>query len=399
MTKIPNNDTFCILPWMHMQLDPSGAVQVCCASNYRNRHLVKTGDLNTSNPMEIWNNDVYKNLRQGMLAGKKNYEICGSCYDRDKTGITVTERVRFNAQYEHLGDLVNSTQDDGTLNTLKIRYLDLRFSNLCNLKCRTCGADWSTSIAAEQRKLRPEESITRYNESWKKIMPHLDELKELYFAGGEPLIMPEHYDFLDSLIEKKQTDLIILYNTNLTKLGIKNKNVIDYWRHFRHVGVAVSLDHYGHYANYVRGGSVWEEILANVKTIQAANVPSIDIGVSTVLSLYNVLHFGDFIIELFENNIISDINKLYIQQLVNPIDQQATNLTDKCLNIAIDNINNCIKYLENRNQNTETLLKIKKWLIDANNYNQPQFDRFVHYNKWLDSMRGTNFESTYPEFF
>ena len=153
MKNIPNNDTFCILPWMHQQLDPSGAVQICCASNYRNRHLVKIGDLNSSDPMQIWNNDVYKNLRLDMLNGKKNYEICGSCYDRDKTGITVTERVRFNKQYVHLGELVESTQEDGALDKLQIQYLDLRFSNLCNLKCRTCGADWSSSIAAEQKEL------------------------------------------------------------------------------------------------------------------------------------------------------------------------------------------------------------------------------------------------------
>lgn len=382
-----------------MQLDPSGDVQVCCASNYRDRHLVKTGDLNESSAIDIWNNDTYKQLRLDMLAEKKNWQICGSCYERDKTGVTETERQRFNKRFEHLGKLVESTATDGSLETIPIKYLDLRFSNLCNLKCRTCGADWSTSIAAEQQQLRPEDAIALYNESWKKIEEHLDGLEELYFAGGEPLLMPEHYDFLQSLIDHNRTDITILYNTNMTKLGIKDKNVLDFWKYFNWVGVAISLDHYGEYANYVRGGSQWDAILKNVKTIKESGYEKIDIGVSTVLSLYNVLHFGDFVIELFNNNVITDIDKLYVQQLVNPIPHQANNLTDKNLKLAIANLDKCIAYIQSINQSPEKIVKIRDWLVNNNSYNSSQFENFLHYNKWLDNMRGTSFEETYPEFF
>lgn len=398
MKEIPNNDTFCILPWIHMQLDPSGAVQVCCASNYRDRHLIKTGDLNDSSAMQIWNNDTYRQLRIDMLNKKKNWKICGSCYERDKSGVTETERKRFNERFKHLGDIVESTKEDGSLDTIPIKYLDLRFSNLCNLKCRTCGSDWSSSIAAEQKQLKPDNAVALYNKSWKKIEEHLDGLEELYFAGGEPLLMPEHYDFLQSLIDNDRTDITILYNTNMTRLGIKNKNVIDYWKNFNWIGVAISLDHYGEYADYVRGGSQWDDILNNIKIIQDSGYERIDIGVSTVLSLYNVLHFGDFVIQLFENKILNSIDKFYIQQLVNPIPHQANNLSDENLERALSNINKAIDYLISINQDPSKLKSISSWLKNTNKYDQTQFDAFKTYNSWLDSMRGTNFEQTYPEY-
>ena len=143
------NDAFCIAPWMHMHVEPDGEVQLCCASNWKHEHQRSLGNLNESSPEEIWNNSQYRMVRKNMLEGRKMPQYCSPCYDREAGAINQTERQRFNREFANTFDLVPTTLSDGTLDTLKLKYLDIRFNNLCNLKCRTCGPDWSTSWANE----------------------------------------------------------------------------------------------------------------------------------------------------------------------------------------------------------------------------------------------------------
>ena len=61
------------------------------------------------------------------------------------------------------------------------------------------------------------------------LQPHYDCVDEIYFAGGEPLVMPEHYQILDKLLELGRTDVNIRYSTNFSKMvfilyvNLKNK--------------------------------------------------------------------------------------------------------------------------------------------------------------------------------
>jgi radical SAM protein with 4Fe4S-binding SPASM domain len=387
------NDTFCIAPWMHMHVEPDGDVQLCCASNWKHEFQRNLGNLNESSPEEIWNSPQYRMVRRNMIAGKKMPQYCSPCYQREQGAINQTERQRINSEFANTFDLVSLTKEDGTLNTLELKYLDIRFNNLCNLKCRTCGPDWSTSWANELGIEKP----LRYNNTWKKLMPYLSQLEKVYFAGGEPLMTPEHYDFIEEL-SNINTDIELLYTSNFSRLELKGRHVLNYWPKFKLVNAIASIDHYGEYASYVRTNSDYNIVVDNIKELRAAGHHNIRVAVTSVYSMYNATRLGDFVIQLFEDGAIENMHQIVFNILVNPDYQMATIMPDSALAVAKENTQKGIDYLKSRGEDPQKLQSAISWLTSNHKYNKMMFNKFVDYNRSLDQIRNTNFNRMYPEY-
>jgi sulfatase maturation enzyme AslB (radical SAM superfamily) len=126
-----------------------------------------------------------------------------------------------------------------------------------------------------------------------QMLPHIPHLEQVYFAGGEPLIMKEHYFMLEKLIEYNKSDIRIQYNTNFSELRYKDKHVFDYWKHFKNVSVGASLDASGKRAELMRKGTNWEQTLLNRRRM-IEEVPHVDFYINATVSAMNVLHVLDF---------------------------------------------------------------------------------------------------------
>ena len=74
---------------------------------------------------------------------------------------------------------------------------------------------------------------------------HIDYVEQIYFAGGEPLIMDEHYRILEELERRGMFDVRLVYNTNFTQVRLKDRYVFDFWKKFKNVSVGASLDAMG----------------------------------------------------------------------------------------------------------------------------------------------------------
>jgi hypothetical protein len=122
---------------------------------------------------------------------------------------------------------------------------------------------------------------------------HVPYLEQVYFAGGEPLIMKEHYALLEKLIDLGKTDVRILYNTNFSELRFKDKHVFEYWRHFKSVSVGASLDGMHAQGELIRKGQDWQQTVENRERM-LAEVPHVDFYVSSTVSSMNVLHVLEF---------------------------------------------------------------------------------------------------------
>lgn len=388
-----DNEAFCIAPWMHMHVEPDGDVQLCCASNWKHEHQRSLGNLNEQTPEEIWNDKQYRMVRKNMLAGRKMPQYCSPCYDREAGAINQTERQRFNKEFANTFELVPSTNTDGSLDTLKLKYLDIRFNNLCNLKCRTCGPDWSTSWANEMGIKKP----LLYNNTWRKLLPYLDELEKVYFAGGEPLMTPEHYDFLEHLLEINP-NVELLYTSNFSRLELKGRHVMDYWPKFKLVNAIASVDHVGDLAAYVRSGSDYNTVIDNIKTVNGAGLSNVRSAITCVYSAYNCTGLGDIIIRLFEDNVITDMQQIVFNILVNPDYQMATVIPEYGLDAARKNTQKGIDYLKRHSQDPQKLESALQWLEQNHAHDAEKWEKFVRHNKRLDTIRGTFFEENYPEF-
>jgi organic radical activating enzyme len=200
---------------------------------------------------------------------------------------------------QHIG-IVDQTKEDGTFEDFKLRYYDVRFSNLCNFTCRTCGGWFSSSWYKEETDLYGKRDYPqilfagRHEEDmWEQMQEHIPHLEQIYFAGGEPMMMEEHYRILKELVKREMFDVKLVYNTNFSRLILKDDNVLDYWKLFNNVSIGASLDAMGTRAEYIRKGTKWDLIERNREQMME-RCPDTDFYISSTVSLYNANHITDF---------------------------------------------------------------------------------------------------------
>jgi radical SAM protein with 4Fe4S-binding SPASM domain len=399
------SERFCMLPWMHMHAFPDGRAYPCCLSEYW--HPV--GDLRKNTMAEVWNQDPYKTMRVNML-NERECKECTKCYEQEANGF-FSMRNDANRNYGHHIKEVEQTHEDGTNPDFKIRYWDVRFSNLCNFSCRSCGPIFSSNwyndhVKLYNRKpdvlgrdmLRVEYAAGNEDDMTAQMMPHIPHLEQVYFAGGEPMIMKEHYVLLEKLIEAGKTDVRIQYNTNFSELRFKDKHVFDYWKHFTNISVGASLDAMGPQAELIRKGTDWTQTVDNRRRMMA-EVPHVDFYVSATVSSMNVLHVLDFHKSWVEQGLIKA--KDFNVNICQSPDWYRTDIfpEDFKRNVIVPAYQQHIAWLDpqdNLRRATNGFQSALKFITaqDNNKY----WSRFIEETAKLDGVRGENFWSTFPEF-
>ncbi len=295
---LKDSKTFCIYPWIHLHAYPTGEAYPCC---HAEMGVGQIGNCRKNTLKEIWNSDAQKKLRTDMLSETKN-AACQRCYEQEESGF-FSGRKSANKHHGHHVGRVITTEPNGHVNHFGMTYWDIRFSNLCNLSCRSCGHIFSSSWYQDQAQLAG--SGWALNNSalniagrdkddmWSQLMPHLDYVEQIYFAGGEPLMMEEHYRILDELERRGRFDVRLIYNTNFTQTRLKDREVFDYWRKFTSVAVGASLDGAGVYAEYIRRGTKWDQVERN-RAEMLRVCPNVDFYISPTLSILNAVHLPDF---------------------------------------------------------------------------------------------------------
>jgi len=402
--KLTQSKVFCMLPWTHFHAFPDGRAYPCCLADYW--HPV--GDLRKNTMEEVWNQEPYKLLRKNMLEDKQSKE-CTKCYEREKHGAFAL-RNDANRNYGHHIAEIDKTRNDGYHPEFQLRYWDVRFSNLCNFSCRTCGPIFSSNWYNDHVKLynrkpdvlgremfRVEYTAGNEDAIIEQMLPHIPYLEQVYFAGGEPLIMKEHYFLLEKLIEYGKTDIRIQYNTNFSELRYKDKHVFDYWKHFSNVSVGASLDASGTRAELIRKGTNWSQTLKNRKRM-IEEVPHVDFYVSATVSVMNVLHILDFHKEWVDLGLISpqDYN---INVCQSPDWYRIDILPEKFKNeIVIPAYEKHLEWLEPKDdlkRATSGYRSLINMMKDENNSHL--LSRFKDEVEKLDSIRNENFWQIFPE--
>jgi radical SAM protein with 4Fe4S-binding SPASM domain len=314
---IKDSKHFCVLPWIHFHSWPNGNVMPCCiADSEKPVGKIKSDE----SIIEMMNSEDFKRLRRDMLEDKPSDE-CKRCYDLELLG-TWTMRQSHNKRrgFEYI-DMIEATNPDGSIDNFEMRYMDIRFSNLCNMKCRSCGPACSSQWAEEYVK-KPDgaEKLQKFfgmktivvnsNEDQKfmtKLKPYLKDVTEVYFAGGEVIITPEHYECLNYWIDNKLTDQVELtYTTNFSVLKYKDKDLIKLWKKFPNIKIWASLDASGDIAEVIRKGTKWNNIIKNVSKLKK-EVPHAEFQITPTISIWNIFTFADFFDNMVEEGIL-DLN-------------------------------------------------------------------------------------------
>ena len=315
---LTESKTFCMYPWIHMHAYPTGHAYLCCMTDME----FPIGNFKNNTMREIWNDQPMREIRQAMLT-EKSVDACTRCYEQEASGF-MSGRVSANKHHGHHIKKVAKTQTDGTFEDFELTYWDIRFSNLCNLSCRSCGHIFSSSWYQDQAKLAGPEwkkthKVLNYagrfeTDAWEQLVEHIDHVEQIYFAGGEPLLMDEHYRILDELVRRKKFDVRLVYNTNFTHTELKDRSVFEYWKLFDSVSIGASLDDCGTRAEYIRKGTDWAVVEQNRRDMMRI-CPKVDFYISPTLSIMNAWSITDFHRDWVEKGLIGpqDINVNILQ--------------------------------------------------------------------------------------
>lgn len=327
------NKYICILPWVHLHVAPDGETFPCgiCTAPER-----KTGNYhNTPSLTALMNTPALKALRRQMLKGDRP-ETCEKCWHIEEADPRATSMRKYYTLYKlrpFLG-LIRETRSDGFIEAPKILSLDVRFSNVCNFKCRMCNPKQSSSLAKEWQKLNlltHEAQLVTYSSRNKEviedILANLDYLTYLEFAGGECLIQEEHYILLEKLIERERTDIELVYSTNLSTLRFRQWHATELWNQFESVDLRVSLDHIGEKGEYIRDGLRWDRFTSNLKVLRR-DCPHVKLGLNCVVSIFNILTLNDFINGIKQLVQLTEVplERLRLSVLHWPFEQSIVNL-------------------------------------------------------------------------
>ena len=294
------------MPWIHLHVGDDGIVKACCVAN------IPFGNINSDSLESIWNSTSINNLRAKFAQGEID-KRCATCYKLEEGGATSIRQETHKNYKDTPIDYQNSTPI----------YFDIRFSNVCNLKCRTCWHGASSSWFEEAKKLKTNKgqkaiikNVSDFNLFIRKTGRALLNAKEIYLAGGEPLVMEEHYLLLNWLIENEVTDVKLRYNTNFTTLTYKGNSILDLWAKFEHVEVLASIDANNDLASYIRSNSNWNTLLYNTQL--SKKLPHLTFQIAPTISVLNIEHLPELISNCIQAEMITE-DDIYINILERPI--------------------------------------------------------------------------------
>jgi organic radical activating enzyme len=413
LEKAKSSRTFCILPWIHQYVGPPGDVKPCCVYE----HKQQLGSLKENTLKEIWNNDATKEMRLKFLNGEEDPN-CGRCNSRVE--LEAEFKNKFNDDFFKKSPanqaIVAATNPDGSLDEHKLIYMDVRFNNLCNLGCRSCGPHFSTSWIVDSRKLynkKVKEGIDdefpfpgkTEEQALEEMLPHLPTMQSIYFAGGEPMMQKEHYEVLNKLVEVGNSKCAIRYNTNFSTFKLGKHDVIEYWKGIKDINVNASLDGNHAKAEYWRHGTVWADVVANRERMMK-EVPHVRFNVGFTLSWPNAFNLIEFHREWVELGYIHPDNIL-VNVLDGPSYYSLKNIPDWKKEKIETAFRDQIAWLQERGCSRQTVFMyetainfmwqeraIETYKITNVHDSLKNFSRIT---KKLDSIRKQDFWTTFPE--
>lgn len=396
---------FCILPWIHFHAWPDGRVMPCCVAD-SNKPVATINEHESI--IDMMNSDEYKKMRVAMLKDEP-LQACQRCYDLELTGTWTLRQSHNTNQGVKILPEINATKEDGSIEDFKMRYMDIRFSNICNMKCRSCGPSCSSLWAQEYKdrygeaklknRFNIEEIVVSNNQSgdfFEKLKPYLNDVKEVYFAGGEALITQEHYDCLDYWIKNNLTNQVHLtYTTNFSSLKFKDKDLVGYWKQFPKLTIWASLDAEGRLAETMRKGTDWSRIVKNIKYLKEV-APHAKFQITPTISIWNVFNFPDFFDYMIEEGFIdlktaprfnTATNPWYANIMILP-NFVKERLTKKYLAYAK-------KYSSNKD--VANGFYMIKHSLNSGEENKGGIQQFIDFNNELDGIRNEILLDVIPE--
>ncbi|MEE1676087.1 twitch domain-containing radical SAM protein [Agarivorans aestuarii] len=398
------SNCICPLPWNHAYVEMNGDVKLCCVAQpaLKERNLIDT-------PVSEFVDSRYMaHIRKQMLMGMWPVE-CGGCKKAELLGLESHRTGIINRDPQSYQQLTKDPSED----KVKLSSLDLRISNECNFKCRSCSVSFSNAWRDDFQAIYPNnisvEDLTKNRaiqgiEGNTSFWDQLDErqlgdIKEWHFAGGEALLSDKHYQLLEKLISIKAFDSKITYTTNFSIIQYKHWNILEMLKPFHNVVFHLSLDGAGEKGEYIRKGLNWKRWLKNLRLLRKS-LPKAKLDIHFVVSILNILDLQWHIQQ------IEDVNEFR-----DPATKQL-NVGFTCLDrpshLSIQVLSPELKKKAKQrlvaiSEHQATAKNIREAMVgiinflDQKDLHQQQFREFLRTTTILDQRRKEDYRRLFPE--
>lgn len=320
-------DTFCVLPFIHLNIQPNGQATVCCVSTIPLLdNEGKPYNIRTHRLEEIWNSPAMAAVRQQLLNAEQPPQ-CAGCYEAECRGKESRRQIEnhmflheesfavsqkgigaYCAERENIGEMRTSRENVAQY-AGKPWNFDLRFDNICNLKCVICGGHSSSRIESDSIHMAwtGEQPIVREPnrfgdaEMWIKSDALLAELIEfgsevryLQLAGGEPFLSKLALSWMACLAQSgRAKDVTLRIFSNLQTFS---EEIIDLLSNFRKIHIILSIDGTEDTYEYVRYPGKWHTIERHAAMLASAlrgKLQQTDVTINVTMSAQSAIRVTD----------------------------------------------------------------------------------------------------------
>lgn len=395
-------DTVCVVPYIALEVEKDGNLKPCCEYPSRPKFA------NFKDYARWWSTDL--NQIKTDLHNGIGHKGCFRCKNNEELG-GYSRRKMMNEKYPAKYAEIINAESPSDIKLSNTKFVHLNFGNSCNLKCVMCSPEFSSSIATEYKLNRNKYStiewtlfwddlVKNYENKWYKTPEFLtfknqllnNEIEEIMLTGGEPMMVPESLELLESIENPENINLYI--TTNGSYLDDRWISIIS---KFKKVSITVSLEGVGKYNEYIRYESNWDLIEKNIKTF--ANIKSVNLTITTVIqhfSVYTFLDLLDFYLNLPGESkgglIYTPITWPGILH-INTVPEEQMNIFKNALTTILSTILSKHKLIRT-NITYATLLSLQKYL-QSYKFDPTLYSNYKQYIDVLDSIRGTNYNETF----
>ena len=383
--KEPDNN-FCALPFSHMAIESNGDIRPCCMGD--------EFDLNIRGKtiQQVYNDPTRLNFVDSFRRNEKHL-LCRQCWKDPE--------IRTNMSSSPESIEISEQAMLGNMPEHKLKWLEIKPGNRCNLKCRICGVHNSSTWAKDEAAIQQptinykDSKAFKYTQScdwiddpkfWNDVN-EMESIEYLHFMGGEPFMVPEHFQLIKALIDNPNIDtskIVIGYNTNGTYFPSKEN--FELYDNFKQIKFAISIDDFDERFEYQRKLAKWEEVKLNLINFKKLDKKQYLVHLDPTVSIFNIFYLNEILTEFNNLGFTSfDEHRHYVYSGSDAVHI----LPDYIKNIIVE------KY-----KDTDNI-----WISRAVTYMLSQssdaalWKEFKENTSKLDSLRSENFQNTFKEFY
>jgi hypothetical protein len=328
---MPNQQIFCNTPWYELHIYWDGGFGICCQESHRLYQDSSQYNIANMSIMQWFNSEPVRKFRTDILGATKLSE-CRRCYVEEQHGgnsrrlksnlkSVIFTRQAFDQSFKQSpGYPVFSTNDktQGTTTTYPID-LHIDLGNYCNLACKMCSAQASSTIASQEVKWGIDNSKQYLGTDWTKDpkvwqsfkdqLLQIPDLKNIHFMGGETLLTNRFEDLVDWLIDHGRFEICFSFVTNGT---VFKPDLIEKLKRFQRVGIEISIESIDEHNAYQRQGTDTSVVLNHIKQYQThCNNTSITVALRPAPSALTIGYYVGLLQFALDNQLVVKSNLCY----------------------------------------------------------------------------------------